>query len=364
VRVKARAEANVARRTEIAQRLAVWFEKNRRDLPWRKTNDPYAIWLSEIMLQQTRVKTVEAYFPRFLRNYPTVHRLAKADLGDVLGWWSGLGYYRRARALHAGAREVVAQYGGKVPSDAASLRQISGIGPYTAGAIASIAFGAKEAAVDGNVARVLSRIFAMTTDVRSPVGTREVWALARELLPENSPGRHNEALMELGATVCLPAVPRCARCPVRDLCDGYSRGLETELPIAKKKGRPRTVDLCAVVSRRGSRVLLARRKTTGLFGGLWEPPMVELRSGEPPEASFGSLLGIALTELRVVGEQTHLLTHRKLRITITTADIEGKVRAAPSAEYDRFGWRGAAEQSRLGMSSLARKILLACPGST
>jgi A/G-specific adenine glycosylase len=364
LRVKARGNSNADRGAEISIRLGRWFEKNRRDLPWRKTKAPYAIWLSEIMLQQTRVKTVEDYFPRFLRRYPSVQSLAKAELAEVLVFWSGLGYYRRARALHAGAREVVAEYGGKLPPDAASLRQISGIGPYTAGAIASIAFGAREPAVDGNVARVLSRIFALTCDVRSPAGAREVWARARKLVPQMHAGRHNEALMELGATVCLPAAPRCAKCPLGDVCHAHSRGLEKRLPIVGKRRAPRQVDLCAVVSRRGSRLLLARRRPGGLFGGLWEPPMVELRAGEHPEASLASLFGTGRLELCVVGHQTHLLTHRKLRITIATADIPGVLRAPPSADYDRFEWRGSADRRRLGMSSLAKKILLACPGST
>ncbi|HEY3592285.1 MAG TPA: A/G-specific adenine glycosylase, partial [Polyangiaceae bacterium] len=218
-----------------SSRLLAWFEQNRRDLSWRRTRDPYAIWLSEVMLQQTRVKTVEEYFPRFLQMYPTVESLADADLAAVLGSWSGLGYYRRARALHAGAREVVERYGGRLPSDAAALRQISGIGAYTAGAIASIAFGEREALVDGNVARVLSRLFALRCDVRSPAGSREIWKVATELLPDKETGRHNEALMELGATVCLPRAPRCNACPLSDLCVARALGVEKDLPIARKK---------------------------------------------------------------------------------------------------------------------------------
>jgi A/G-specific adenine glycosylase len=352
------------RRTELVRRLASWFLKNRRDLPWRRTGDPYAIWVSEIMLQQTRVKTVLDYYPRFVRAYPTVEKLAKADLAEVLGAWSGLGYYRRARALHAGAREVVECYGGKLPSDAASLRAISGIGPYTAGAIASLAFGAREALVDGNVARVFARIFAMTCDVRSPAGTRQMWELARELVPEAEPGRFNEAVMELGATVCLPGEPRCEKCPVRDLCEARARGLEKDLPVAKKKKDPKKVDLVAVVSRRGTRVLLGRRKIGGLFGGLWEPPMVEVLDPSRPEASLESVIGERLRDLRVVGEQTHVLTHRKFRITIATAAMSGDPVVRGGTPYESFEWCDASQLAQRGMSSLARKILLACPEST
>jgi A/G-specific adenine glycosylase len=344
---------------ELAERLLSWFKKNRRDLPWRKTKDPYAIWLSEVMLQQTRVKTALDYFPRFLSAYPTVEKLAKADLSDVLGSWSGLGYYRRARALHAGAREVVEKYGGQLPRDAASLRQISGIGPYTAGAISSIAFGAREPLVDGNVARVLARIFAKTCDVRTPAGMKEMWGLARELVPEKNPGRFNESLMELGATVCVPGEPRCGECPVRDLCEGRARGIAAELPVAKKKKPPREIDVVALVARRKDRLLLGRRRASGLFGGLWEPPMVEL-DGQRPEATLGSLLGGSIVGLEVAGEQTHVLTHRRIKVTIATGDIEGEPPESGGAAYDRFEWLRSSELGSLGMSSLARKILVAC----
>jgi A/G-specific adenine glycosylase len=334
-----------SQRTELVRRLGAWFETERRDLSWRRTRDPYAIWLSEVMLQQTRVKTVEDYFPRFLQAYPTVAHLACADIGDVLGAWSGLGYYRRARALYAGAREVVAKYGGKLPADAGTLRTISGIGPYTAGAIASIAFGAQEPLVDGNVARVLARLFALRCDVRSPAGSRELWALATELVPAERPGRHNEALMELGATICLPREPRCDACPVRDLCAARREGIQNELPIAKKKKPPREMSMLALVSRRGKRVLLGRRRPGGLFGGLWEPPMVE-DGASSAEASLSELLGATVGAMKRVGEQTHVLTHRRVRITIATAEIE--------SEPTGLG--------ALAMSSLARKVLLACPG--
>jgi A/G-specific adenine glycosylase len=334
-----------------------WFLQNRRDLSWRKTRDPYAIWLSEVMLQQTRVKTVEAYFPRFLRRYPTVESLAAAELSEVLGAWSGLGYYRRARALHAGAREVVEQYGGKVPSDAASLREISGIGAYTAGAIASIAFGAKEPLVDGNVARVLARLFALRCDVRSPAGVREMWKTAALLVPESEPGRHNEALMELGATVCTPRSPRCEVCPVSDVCVGRALGVEQELPVLRKKAAPREMDMVALVSRRRGDVLLGLRKANGLFGGLWEPPMVEVARGQKADQRLGELLGVDKPVLTLGAVQTHVLTHRKLRITIASAEIRGEPSARRLGPYERFAWKKSSALDGLGMSSLALRVL-------
>ena len=341
----------------LAPLLLAWFTANRRDLPWRKSKTPYAVWLSEVMLQQTRVRTVEEYFPRFLQSYPTVEDLAQADLASVLKEWSGLGYYRRARALHAGAREVVERYGGKVPTDVASLRQISGIGAYTAGAIASIAFGAREPLVDGNVARVLSRVFALRSDIRSPAGNRAVWELARELLPEREPGRYNEALMELGATVCTPRAPRCESCPVRTLCQGRALGIEQELPVAKKKKQPREVHLVALVTRRGDKVLLGRRRPSGLFGGLWEPPMVEAGQGKKAGERLGALLGVDEPTLTLGAKQTHLLTHRKLHITVASARIRGEPSPASAGPYDCFVWQNPAALAGLGMSTLARRVL-------
>src|SRR5262249_2371378 len=203
----------------------------------RRRRDAYAVWLSEIMLQQTRVETVVPYFERFLAKYPTVMALAAADLDEVLSLWSGLGYYRRARQLYATAREVTERYGGPFPGQAAELKKLPGIGDYTAGAIASLSFGQREPLVDGNVARVFSRLFGIEEPIQSPEGVKQLWALARRLLPEQRPGRFNEALMELGAMVCTPRDPRCDVCPVREGCAARATGRALELPvmIAKRK---------------------------------------------------------------------------------------------------------------------------------
>ena len=343
----------------LGARLADWFEKHHRDLPWRKTADPYAIWVSEVMLQQTRVATVLGYYPRFLRDYPTVAHLARAPLCRVLASWSGLGYYQRARALHRGAREVVARYGGRLPSAAATLRDISGIGPYTAGAIASIAFGEREPAVDGNVARVLARIRGVDKDVRAADGSREIWRIASELVPEREPGRHNEALMELGATVCVPADPRCGVCPARSFCRARARGLQHELPVARRKKPPRETAVVALVSRRRGRTLLGRRRDTGLFGGLWEPPMAELGDRRSRQEALAELLGLRRLELSVVAEQTHLLTHRKLRITVVCAVLDHRDLGAPKDPYVELAWLDDAELGVVGLSTLARKVLAA-----
>jgi A/G-specific adenine glycosylase len=213
-----------ARRVRRLQdKLLAWYAAHHRDLPWRRTRDGYAVWLSEVMLQQTRVETVVPYYERFLSAYPSVHALADAPLEDVLRLWSGLGYYRRARMLHAAAREIDRERGGCMPNTAAELLSIQGIGRYTAGAIASIAWGEAVPVVDGNVARVLSRVFALTADPSSGKGRRAMWELAEPLVVPEQASSWNQALMELGALTCVPKNPRCASCPVMKECEGFSR---------------------------------------------------------------------------------------------------------------------------------------------
>src|SRR5690349_6148043 len=240
-------------------RLLEWYRAHRRDLPWRRTRDAYGIWVSEVMLQQTRVAVVVPYWERWMERFPGAAELAAAPLDDVLACWSGLGYYGRARNLHAGAREVVARYGGRVPGEAAELRTLPGVGRYTAGAIASIAFGRREPLVDGNVARVLARVYAVEEDVKSTAGQKRLWQLAGELVPDEAPGDFNQALMELGATVCTPA-PRCEACPVAEACAARAAGRERELPVvgarAADADKPLLRTVAAWMERRG-RLLLA-----------------------------------------------------------------------------------------------------------
>lgn len=348
----------------LARELGAWFDRAARDLPWRRTRDPYAIWLSEVMLQQTRVDTVVGYFERFMERFPTVDALAQAPLGDVLSLWSGLGYYRRARGLHLAAREVTERYGGRLPETAKELQELRGVGRYTAGAIASIAYGRPEPLVDGNVARVLARLFVLEEDVTSTAGQRALWALAARLVPGERPGRFNQALMELGATACTPRAPRCDACPVRAQCGAAALGRQHELPKVAPKKRPERVALLAAVvstTRAGARrVLLARRAAEGLFGGLWEPPMVEAPSLDEGLAGLRAL-GLGL-ELRAAGSVTHVLSHRKLVVSVVAG-------AAPRAlalklprggPYERAAWTSLVS-CELGMSALARKVLAEAP---
>jgi A/G-specific adenine glycosylase len=337
--------------------LLTWYREARRDLPWRRARDPYAIWLSEVMLQQTRVETVIPYYARFLRTYPDVHALAEAPLDDVLAHWSGLGYYRRARMLHEGAKHVAGVLGGHFPDTVDGLREIPGIGPYTAGAVASIAFGRRAPLVDGNVARVLSRLFAVADDVRGGAGLAKIWQLADELVDARDPGAWNQALMELGATVCLPREPRCVACPAEDVCLARARGVERDLPRLKAKPKPILEVRVAMVALLGERVLLARRRTEGRFGGMWEPPSVVAAD----ETRLRALVGTKLGRVERLGEIVHVLSHRRLEVTVLRARMARapRPRAPEGGDYDRLELVEACDLAGRGTTTLARKILAA-----
>ena len=337
--------------------LTIWFDAVKRDLPWRKTRDPYAIWLSEIMLQQTRVDTVIPYFHRFLSRFGTVDELASADEDAVLALWSGLGYYRRARELHHAAQEVVARFGGALPATAEELRSLPGIGRYTAGAIASIAFSAREPLVDGNVARVFARHFGIEDDVSSTSGTRALWSLAGRLVPADRPGRFNEALMELGATVCTPRDPRCGGCPLAQSCVARAQAKQHELPRTAPKSAPRRVAMVAAVVRSGANVLLARRESGGLFGGLWEPPMVEAESLDDARKLLSKVGVPARAKLASAGSLRHILSHRELGVEVVTTSLGRECALGPTAApYTETAWKSP-ESADLALSTLARKVL-------
>lgn len=314
----------------LSTNLLRWFEGARRDLPWRKEpRDPYAVWISEVMLQQTRVDVVVPYYQRFLRRFPTLPSLARAPLDDVLAQWSGLGYYSRARNLHRAARAC----GGALPRTSAALRELPGFGPYTAAAVASLAFGEDVALVDGNVARVLCRVFALDGDPRL-----QALQKAQELLPPGRAGAFNEALMELGATVCVPATPRCPACPVSHECAGKSQ--PGRYPARKpRKERPLLEWNALALRRADGAVLLSRRPQGALFGGLWDLPQ-ELPGGI-------RIVG----GLRRRGTVEQALTHRRVRVAVSAAQAAGRPRTSESR------WVLPDRLSRFGVSALARKSL-------
>jgi A/G-specific adenine glycosylase len=338
-----------AREARIARNLAVWYGRAARDLPWRRTRDPYRIWLSEVMLQQTRVDTVIPYYERFLARFPDAAALAAAPLDDVLALWSGLGYYSRARALHRAAQQIVSEHGGSLPGTAEGLRALSGIGPYTAGAIASIAFDAPEPLVDGNVARVLARTHGISLDARGAEAQKAFWEIAGRLVvadPEVPPSVLNQALMELGALVCTPLRPGCGVCPLAQLCVANRDGLTEALPVMSARTKPKPVAMVAAVVWRGGRVLLARRAAQGLFGGLWEPPLVEAETLAAARDTWRAF-GIDAAGLRLATKTPvrHVLSHRALSVLVARGSLAEAGAAGDSAS------EGAASKSNAGKSA-------------
>jgi A/G-specific adenine glycosylase len=293
-------------------------------MPWRETRDPYAIWISEAMLQQTRVETVIPYWERFLRRFPDVHALATADLDDVLGAWAGLGYYSRARNLQAAARVIDRDHGGKLPNDAETLQTLPGIGRYTAGAVASIAFDRPEPILDGNVKRVLARLLGIREDIGRPATVERLWEEAGALAHGPHPGDLNQALMELGATVCTPRTPRCEACPVSQCCDARAKGDAESLPIKARKKAARKVEAVAALVVRRGKALAVRRPSRGLLGGLWDLPGGDLMAGDTPRAGLSRALrervGLEISRASEIGTVEHVFTHRKLTLHVYRAN--------------------------------------------
>lgn len=347
-----------ARRAALRRRLLAWYDAGHRELPWRfpqRAADPYRVWVAEVLLQQTQVRAVVPYYRRFVERFPTLEALAAAREDEVLALWSGLGYYARGRNLHAAAREALARHGG-LPASLEALRALPGFGPYTAGAVASIAFGIPAAAVDGNVARVLARLFLVRGDPAAARFRREVSALAGALVDPERPGDLNQALMELGATLCGKPAPACARCPVAGLCAARAEGREREVPQARRRPARRTLVLaCALVERRGA-LLLARRPARGLFGGLWAPPCAEVPASADAAAALAEAArarhGLALRVGREVAACARTLTHRELTLRAFRCEVRGGV--GEGAQL-RFAARG--ELDRLGVPTAVRDLL-------
>lgn len=305
----------------IAPLLLAWYDRHARTLPWRGIHDPYRTWVSETMLQQTRVETVIGYYARFLQRFPTVAELAAAPEDDVLKMWEGLGYYSRARNLHKGAKQVVTEYGGVIPSSVEELRKISGIGPYTAGAIASIAFDQPVPAVDGNVIRVVSRLRGIRENVGVPSVRRALEGEASALVPADRPGDFNQAVMDLGATICTPGTPSCEKCPLQAECDAYAAGDAEDLPVLPRKNPPKVLDytICLIFS--GDRVLM-RQRTEAMLRGLWVFPMIEGKTTlrQLPSA-VRKLTKLAVSGVVSAGEAKHVFTHQVWQMQLYTMSV-------------------------------------------
>ncbi|HWQ83396.1 MAG TPA: A/G-specific adenine glycosylase [Anaerolineales bacterium] len=300
----------------FTEHLLNWYRNNARQLPWRGQRDPYAIWVSEIMLQQTRVETVIPYFERWIEHFPTVRSLAEAPLQEVLAVWEGLGYYSRARNLHKAARQIWEQ-GGVLPSTTSELRTLPGVGRYTAGAIASIAFGENAAALDGNIRRVLARLFDVEEPARSLKGEARLWELAESNLPSGEAGDYNQALMDLGATLCTPHDPDCIQCPLTAFCQAYQLGIQEQRPVNLPKPSIPHYQVAAAVLEREGRYLITQRPFQGLLGGLWEFP----GGKQEPAETLPECLGRELQEelgVRVrVGEQLNVYKHAYTHFRVT-----------------------------------------------
>lgn len=315
--------------------LIGWFASEQRELPWRKDKDPYKVWVSEIMLQQTRVDTVIPYFKRFVDNFPTIEALANADEEKVLKAWEGLGYYSRVRNLQSAVREVHEKYNGRVPDSPGEISSLKGVGPYTAGAILSIAYGIPEPAVDGNVMRVLSRILLIWDDIAKPSSRRIFEEAVRELISHENPSFFNQALMELGALICTPTSPSCLLCPVREHCQAFHEGTQTELPVKTKKKKQRNVQLAAgIFTNDKEQILIRKRPDTGLLANLWEFPTVELsldfqRQRDQLEEHFEDQYEIKPKVHESIGQIDHVFSHLIWNIQVYSGSFTGEVNETP-----------------------------------
>jgi len=342
----------------FSTKLLNWYQDNARQLPWRDHPDPYVVWVSEIMLQQTRVETVIPYFRKWVERFPTISNLAAAPQRQVLNLWEGLGYYSRARNLHRAAQIIVEDYDGQVPQDVKTLKKLPGIGAYTAGAIASIAFGADEAALDGNIRRVLSRVFNLTEPAGSRVGEKHLWGIADEYLPPGKAGDYNQALMDLGATICTPKAPGCTACPVSDLCQANALGIQTERPVPKTKSKIPHYIVAAAVFQQDDKVMIVQRPQSGLLGGMWEFPGGKQETGEDLKSCLRREICEELDVEIQVGEQfgvyNHAYTHFRVTLHAFLCTMNGS--QPQLKEHTDIHWVTPPELSQFPMGKIDRQI--------
>lgn len=348
-----------ANKAVIRRALLQWFRSNARSLPWRGSRDPYTVWLSEIILQQTRVEQGLPYFERFITAYPTVHELANAREDEVLKLWEGLGYYSRARNLLKAARVVASEWGGQFPREPEALERLPGAGRYTAGAIASIAFDVRAPLVDGNVSRVLARLFNLTACIDSAATKDLLWRMAGELVPRKCPGDFNQALMELGARICTPKAPLCDACPIRKYCEAHRTGTQAERPVRPaKKAVPHRRYAVAIIEKRG-KYLIAKRPSNGLLGGLWEFPGAENPAGhihrDALARAMKDVLDIEVTPGERIGAVNHVYSH--LRVTLHVFRCEYRSGAPIPRWHAEVQWAGKSQLGGYAFSKANQKII-------
>lgn len=353
---------------EISKKLLKWYDKGHRNLPWRDKlapNLPYRVWVSEIMLQQTKVDTVIKYFNKWMEKFPTIKDLSTATLEDVHSVWAGLGYYRRATNFHKAAKQIFEEFNGEIPSDAKSLLKLAGIGKYTAGAISSIAFKQIEPLVDGNVIRVLSRQFLIDKDIKETKVVNEFWSIAGPLVDQERPGDYNEALMELGATICTPKSPKCNECPISETCKAFSHKKDGKIdsieiyPRKSKKSKKEQSISCIVLSCK-KKYLIQKRPKEGLLASLWEFPNFEVESeqGKEEVEEFLNELDVFIDDLQYIGEIQHIFTHIKQKIFIYSLEIKDEKKL----EDQEHKWVKKEEFNEMAVSTQMKKVFVKSEG--
>ena len=354
-------------RSSLTRRLLHWYSKSARDLPWRRSRDPYSVWVSEIMLQQTVVAAVIPYFERFKKRFPTVGDLARADEQEVLRYWEGLGYYRRARQMHRAAQVILAEHQGQFPADAAAVRALPGVGRYTAGAVLSIAFDQRHPILEANSIRLLARLLAFGGATHSTAAQKLLWSAAEQLLPTRDVGRFNQALMELGSQVCTPRNPRCEKCPLATLCPTHRQGLTEQIPAARARPQIEEVREAAVVVRRGAKVLLVRRGPDERWAGMWDFPRFPLLAEDQTELARQLAEGVARrASIKIEpGRRLTIIHHSVTRFRIALACYEAqyvaqcgrtKKDAASAQQPQETCWVVPAELGEFPLSTSARKL--------
>jgi A/G-specific adenine glycosylase len=349
-----------AAKRAVKDKLLPWFAQNKRSMPWRSNRTPYRVWISELMLQQTRVDQATPYFHRFMKRFPSMKSLAAASQEDVLKMWEGLGYYSRARNLHKAAQIISSHWKGRFPKTAEEIQSLPGIGSYTAAAIGSLAFNLDLAVLDGNVIRVLSRLFAYTKDTRSTVAKRELQQLADDLLVKGDAGNFNEAMMELGATVCLPRNPDCDACPLSRACLGHQSDRPTDYPVkAPKKKVPHIVVGAAVVANRKGEVLVAQRRNKDMLGGLWEFPGGKQETGETIQQCIARELKEELGINIEVGEFLITVKHAYSHFTMEMHTYFAKIKSGRPRPIhcQDFQWLEISSLRKLPYSKADLKVI-------
>lgn len=349
-----------AQKQSLRRRLLAWYSKHARDLPWRKSRDPYRVWVSEIMLQQTQVATVRDYFTRFTKAFPNVHKLAAAEEMEILRLWEGLGYYRRARQLHAAAKQIIAEHAGKFPGTPEALQSLPGIGRYTAGAIASIAFDQRAAILEANTIRLFSRLIAFTGEAASAAGQKVLWQFAEEILPQKDVARFNQALMELGSLVCTPINPKCDECPLANVCAANAAGLQHQIPPPKQKQVFTDLREAAIVVRKNGSVLMRKCGPNERWAGLWDFPRFELEASGPLFAKkeivdkVTQQTGITCEPGALLKTIKHGVTRYRITLECYEAEfISGRVQGSQSAAVK---WSPLSHLTDIPLSTTGRKI--------